>query len=104
MGKVKTQFPWVLWYYIGIKYVSHEDIDNSHNMEEQTAALFLFVLCILSLYVLSQLKMTSKQSVSATKVLPQLFGSESDIEENVTETEDYVEGDPDYEAFSSDGI
>lgn len=62
------------------------------------------MLCVLSLYALSQLKMTSKQSVSATEILPQLFDSESDIEENVTETEDYVEGYPDYEAFTSDGI
>lgn len=46
--------------------------------------------------------MTSKQRFSANEVLSQLFASESDIEENVSETEDNVEEDPDYEASSSD--
>ncbi|XP_035278967.1 uncharacterized protein LOC118230221 [Anguilla anguilla] len=46
--------------------------------------------------------MTSKKRFSVNEVLPQLFDSEGDIEENVSETEDNVEEDPDYEASSSD--
>lgn len=60
------------------------------------------MLCVLSLSALSQLKMTSKKRFSVNEVLSQLFDHESDIEENVSETEDDVEEDPDYEASSSD--
>ena len=46
--------------------------------------------------------MSSGKSFTVNEIL-ELFDSESDIEENVSETEDYVEEDPDFEAFSSDG-
>ncbi|KAJ4945662.1 hypothetical protein JOQ06_023343 [Pogonophryne albipinna] len=46
--------------------------------------------------------MTSKKRFSVVEVLPQLFDGESDIEENVFETEDNVEEDPDYKASFSD--
>lgn len=45
--------------------------------------------------------MTSKERCSVNKVLSQLFDHESDIEENVSETEHDVEEDPEYEASSS---
>ncbi|KAL1276900.1 hypothetical protein QQF64_023573 [Cirrhinus molitorella] len=46
--------------------------------------------------------MASKQRFSVSEILTQVFDSESDIEENVSETEDNLEEDPDYEASSSD--
>ncbi|XP_039550046.1 piggyBac transposable element-derived protein 4-like, partial [Pimephales promelas] len=46
--------------------------------------------------------MTTKQRFSVNEILSQFFDSESDIEENVSETDDHIEEDPDYEAFSSD--
>ncbi|XP_051982284.1 piggyBac transposable element-derived protein 4-like [Xyrauchen texanus] len=46
--------------------------------------------------------MTSKQRFSVYEILSQFFDSESDIEENVSETDDNIEEDPDYEASSSD--
>lgn len=60
---------------------------------------FLFVLCELSLYVLSQLKMTSKQrfSVNCHSSLTVKV-----TEENVFEADDNVEEEPDYESSSSD--
>ncbi len=58
------------------------------------------MLCVLSLYAVSQSKMSAKQRFSVSEVLSQLFDSESDIEENVSETEDNVEDN--FEAFSSD--
>lgn len=50
------------------------------------------MLYVLTLYALSQLKMTSQHRFSATEVLPQLFDGESDIKVNVSETEDNAEG------------
>lgn len=46
--------------------------------------------------------MFSRKRFTVSEVLEQLFDSESDIEENVSETEDCVEEDPDSEGFSSD--
>lgn len=60
------------------------------------------MLCVLSLYALSQLKITSNQRFSVKEVLSQFFDSESDVEDNVSETEDNVEEDPDYDSSSSD--
>ena len=57
---------------------------------------------LLSLYTHFHLKMACKKRFSVSKVLSQLFDTESDIEENVSETEDIVEEDPHYEASSSE--
>uniref|UniRef100_A0A8C6M6Z2 PiggyBac transposable element-derived protein domain-containing protein n=1 Tax=Nothobranchius furzeri TaxID=105023 RepID=A0A8C6M6Z2_NOTFU len=46
--------------------------------------------------------MCSRKRITVREVLEQIFDSESDIEENVSETEDCVEEDPDSEGFSSD--
>lgn len=42
------------------------------------------------------------QRFSAIEVLAQLDDSETDVDESVSETEDNVEGDPDFEASTSD--
>lgn len=42
------------------------------------------------------------KSFTVTEVLAQLFDSESNIEEKVSEREDCVEEDPDFKEFSSD--
>ncbi|XP_038128076.1 piggyBac transposable element-derived protein 4-like [Cyprinodon tularosa] len=46
--------------------------------------------------------MSSGKRFTVKEVLEQLFDSESDLEETVSETEDCVEEDPDFEEFSSD--
>lgn len=46
--------------------------------------------------------MSSGKSFTVSEVLAQLFDSQSDTEENVSETEDCVEKDPDFDSFSCD--
>lgn len=53
--------------------------------------------------MLSHTKMTSKERFPANEAFSQIFDSESDLEENVPDTEDNLE-EHDYEASSSDEI
>lgn len=83
-----------------------ENTDSSPNKAEKLHSsllrhFFLSTLC--SPFMLSHTKMTSKERFPANEAFSQIFDSESDLEENVPDTEDNLE-EHDYEASSSDEI
>lgn len=89
---------------------SRKDIGSSCKIKEEQTYISLHgspLSSLCSVYTaiytlaLSLLKMSSGKRFTVNDVLEQLFDSESDIEEHVSETEDCVEEEADFEAFSS---
>lgn len=117
-----TTFPWGLWYLpqCGLRVVHIQvsewiflvrgnvgrNFQQGHwQLKPNKGAFYLnhyswctvyFAICMLSK------KMSSGKIFTVSEVLEQLFDSQSETEENVSETEDCAEKDPDFDSYSCD--